>query len=336
MPRTFTKAFNHLGRLFTPKPVAQGVDMTGRHVIVTGAAPRSLGYETARILASWGARVTVTSRHHVERMERSLKADLQGTGGNGANIDASPLDLADAESVRRFAAWYAMEHDEQLHVLVNNAGIHRNIFRSREKPPLTRDGFEAHWRINYLGAFHLTSLLLPLLRKCGRESGDARVVNVSSHLHDRVKNENLFRDSRRYHSWDAYGLSKLALIHFSFEIQRRFAARYRLQSVALHPGSVHTNLTQAKDLEGKIGGGVQRITSRLASLVLLPLHYGAQTTVMCASQRPIEGGKYYYRCSIAEPSVDTRDASVARRLWEESEAWVRTLADSRRNEHVQV
>ena len=92
-------------------------------------------------------------------------------------------------------------------------------------------------------------------------------------------------------------------------------------------------------LAGKAETGKPRRPTCHCALSSNPCYtFPLQTTawILHASQRPIEGGKYYYRCSIAEPSVDTRDASVARRLWEESEAWVRTLADSRRNEHVQV
>ena len=105
----------------------------------------------------------------------------------------------------------------------------------RRKPPTTKDGFEVHWRTNYLGTFHLTTLLLPCLKQGGLGSGDARVVNVSSRLHDRVNNTDLFNDRDDYNSWDAYALSKLALIHLSFEIDRRFASEYSLRSVALHP-----------------------------------------------------------------------------------------------------
>ena len=336
MPHTFSKSVKHLWRLFSRKPMAQRVDMAGRNVIVTGASPNSLGYETARILASWGASVAVTSVRDVELMENSLKDDLRRTGADGNNITAHSVDLSDAGSVSRFATWYDKNHDGKLHVLINNAGIHKNIFKPRIKPPLTKDGFEIHWRTNYLGAFHLTALLLPLLKQGGLESGDARVINVSSHLHDRVNNGNLFNYDKRYHSWDAYGLSKLALIHFSFELDRRFAKRYNLHSVALHPGSVKTNLTHVEVPEEKTGSALHRISSALASLVLQPVTYGAQTTVMCASKSPLQGGRYYYRCSIAESTDESKDAATSKLLWDKSEAWVGTLMETDGDEHEQI
>ena len=336
MPQTFSKSAKHLLRLYTRKPMANPVDMSGQYVIVTGASPNSLGYETARILASWGATVVATCLHDVARMEESLKDDLRKIGVNEDNITGHVLDLCNADSVNGFTTWYRKKHHGKLHVLINNAGIHKNIFNPRKKPPLTEDGFELHWRTNYLGAFHLTRVLLPLLQQSGLDSGDARVVNVSSHLHDRGKNDNLFNENPHYHSWDAYGLSKLALIHFACEIQRRFAKTYNLQSVAVHPGSVNTNLTQPEMPRGRMGAAMHRISSALSSLVLLSPNAGAQTIVMCASTKPLRGGQYYERCGMAEPTDDSKDEVAAKRLWDQSETWAGTLAQPGGDEHEHI
>ena len=137
----------------------------------------------------------------------------------------------------------------------------------------------------------------------------------------------------RYHSWDAYGLSKLALIHFSFELQRRFARRYNLQSAALHPGSVDTNLTRMAVPAGSTGGLFHGIGPAMVSLVLLSAEHGAQTTVMCASQQLFQGGRYYYGCDIAESSDESRDESASKLLWERSDAWVRSLVKPGGAEH---
>ena len=310
--------------------------MTGRQVIVTGASPGSLGYEAARVLAGWGASVVVTRVRNIAPMENSLKEDLRRMDANENNITARPLDLCDIDSVNRFATWYRNSRDGKLHVLINNAGIHKNILNPRVRPPLSKDGFEIHWRTNYLGTYHLTSLLLPLLQQGGLESGDARLVNVSSHLHDRVNNADLFNGNRRYHSWDAYGLTKLAQVHHAYEIERLFAKEYNLHSMALHPGSVNTNLTRMEAPQGKIGRALHRISSVLASLVLLPVKDGAQTIVMCASKYPIQGGGYYDRCSLAESSDESKDEAVSKLLWDRSEAWVAGLKKPNEVEHEQV
>ena len=336
MPHTFTKSVRHLWRLLGRKPMAEKVDMTGRHVIVTGASPNSLGYETARVLAGWGACVVATCTRHVAPLENSLKEELRRMGADENNITARPLDLCDVDSVNGFTTWYRNTHDGKLHVLVNNAGIQKNILNPRTRPPLSKDGFEIHWRTNYLGTCHLTCLLLPLLKQSGLESGDARLVNVSSHLHDRVNNADLFNGTSRYHSWDAYGLTKLALVHHAYEIDRRFAKQYNLYSMALHPGSVNTNLTRMERPQGKTGKALHRISAALASLVLLPLEDGAQTIVMCASKHSIQGGGYYDRCSLAESSDESKDEAVSKLLWDKSEAWVAGLVKPDGVEHEQV
>ncbi len=325
MPQALSKFAKHLIHLCGRKPLATLVDMTGRRVIVTGASPNSLGFESAKMLASWGATVVATCVRNVPQMESSLKDELRKIDANENNITAHRLDLCDPDSVNGFATWYRKKHRDKLHVLVNNAGIHRKTLAPRKELPLAEDGREIHWRTNYLGAFHLTWALLPLLQRTGLESGDARVVNVSSGLHDRVGNEDLFSNSPLYHSWDAYGLSKLAMIHMAREIERRFGETYNLHAVALHPGVVMTNLTLPQAFRGRIGKAAHRIGSVLTSLVLLSPNAGAQTIVMCASAKPIQGGHYYERCATAEPSKDSRDEAVSRRLWDQSERWVRTL-----------
>ena len=336
MPRELSKTAKHVWGLLTPKPMAERVDMSDRNVIVTGARPHSLGYETARILASWGASVVATSRRHVAQTEKAMKDDLPGSGADGNNIVVHPLDLNDVSSVNSFAAWYRESYGEKLHVLVNNAGILKGILKPWLKSPVTEDGFEVHWRTNYLGAFHLTSLLLPLLKKSGLKSGDARVVNVSSHLHDQGKNEDLFNNEKTYRPLSGYGRSKLAMIHFSREIERRFAQEYNLHSMAVHPGSVDTNMTRVEVPEGRIGDVWKRVGSVLAPLIMLHRTHGAQTIVMCASKSPLPGGKYYVRCKAEEPTDESKDEAVSKRLWERSEAWVETLKKPNGGKHEQI
>lgn len=311
-----------------PKPKAGIVDMSGRNVIVTGASPGSLGFETARILAAWGASVAVSSLRNAETMESALRTALRESGADEGNISAHPLNLSDPASVGCFADWHRRRYGGKLHVLINNAGIHKNIINPRTRPACGPDGFEPHWRANYLGTFHLTHTLLPILQQTGLESGDARIINLSSHVHDRGRNRNLFHPPARYHSWEAYGLSKLALMHFTRELQRKFAEEYNLQAVAVHPGSVKTNLTLGAALPGGAGKMLRGIYSALASLIMLSAAAGAQTTVMCASAGRPRGGRYFNHCAQREPSTECDDPAVSKRLWEETEAWVKSLPES--------
>ena len=276
---------------------AAQVDLTGRRVVVTGATPGSLGFATAAALVDWGADVVTTSR----------------SGATGR-----ALDLTDAASVRAFADWYVKAHD-RLDVLINNAGVHLDL-RDTWKTPRSVDGHEIHWRTNYLGTMHLTDLLLPLLVRTGRQSGDARVVTVVSKLHVRGRNEFLFGPVEPYHSWDAYGTSKLALIHAMNELSRRHAAD-GVRGYSLHPGSVYSHIAD-RGLEGhRIIGALRRIASPIERRMLLSPADGAQTSLHCASATGLPAG-YYRDCRPAESSVQSQDVEAARRLWTETADWL--------------
>ena len=58
--------------MFVKTTLAERVNLDGKKVIVTGASPGSLGFETARVLASWGANVVFTTRKDPEATENAL------------------------------------------------------------------------------------------------------------------------------------------------------------------------------------------------------------------------------------------------------------------------
>jgi len=285
----------------TPAAVAAPADLSGKTVLVTGASPGSLGFETARVLAAWGADVVVTTRSGTDRA-----VDALGTGRG------HELELAERSSVAAFAEWFRAEH-QRLDVLVNNAGVHLDL-RSRWKVPTLVDGNEIHWRTNYLGTAQLTDELLPLLRS----TDGARVVNVVSKLHSRGRNDFLFAPITPYNSWVAYGTSKLALIHASTELTRREG----IAAYSLHPGSVYTHIADRGLAGHRMLGALRRIAAPLERRALLSPAEGAQTSLHCASAPDLEPG-YYRNCRAAEPSLDATDASVAARLWEQTHDWLR-------------
>ncbi len=301
---------------------ASPTNLRGRRVVVTGATPGSIGFETARILLSWGASVTITARSHPDAAAAALRAQLPAT--DGARLTALPLDLGEAESVAAFVEQYRLQNGERLDVLINNAGVHLDLLSQWKTPTLSADGFEIQWRINYLGTAHLTHLLLPLLQASARETGDARIVNVVSQLHTKGRNDGLLVPPAQYNSWTAYGLSKLALVHASFEIQRRYASS-GVQAYCLHPGAVLTHIA-AKGLAGNRWIETVRNALRpVESFFLLTPEEGAQTQVHCATQPRLQGGRYYRNCQPAIASPDAADTQVSAQLWDATTAWIQTL-----------
>src|SRR6185295_9523929 len=113
--------------------------------------------------------------------------------------------------------------------------------RSQWKAPRLVDGDEIHWRTNYLGTMELTHRLVPFLCSSGRRGGDARIVNVVSMLHAKGRNDALFAPLSPYDSWTAYGTSKLALVHATFELDRRMASSH-VRATCLHPGAVYSRI----------------------------------------------------------------------------------------------
>ena len=155
---------SEFGRDTTTDEVLEGMDLTGRRFLITGAAS-GLGRESARALAAHGATVTVLARSP-ERAEGAV-AEV-GALVPGADLEAGVADLGDMASIRAFAGSYLAGHDA-LDVLFNNAGV--------MACPLgrTADGFETQFGTNHLGHFLLTALLYPAL-----QAGDQpRVVTLT-------------------------------------------------------------------------------------------------------------------------------------------------------------
>ena len=286
----------------TTDDVLQGVDLTGKAMIVTGGAS-GIGLETSRSLAAAGASVTIAARR-LREAEEIVGALRQSTANDA--IEARALDLADLNSVRAFIdGWKG-----PLHALVNNAGI--MALPVLERSP---EGCEMQFATNFLGHFALT---LGLHRHLA-EAGDARVVCVSStgSLFGPV----LWGDPHfRFIPYDpllAYAQSKTACILLSVGIAQRWAGS-GITSNALHPGAIATNL--------------QRYTGGLRTPEALrkTLRQGAATSVLLAASPALKGvsGRYFEDCNVApvcneRPSAALAgvapyalDGSNAERLWE--------------------
>lgn len=320
-----TSPLHALRRLFISAPFAERCDLRGKIAVVTGAAPGSIGYISAKTLARWGAHVIVTTRSNPHLVAQQMTQELAAKGCS-ARIDALALDLSIADSVNTFADSFRAQHGERLDILLNNAGIHLDLLSQWKAPHLSADGFEIHWRCNYLGTQHLTHALLPLLQNAGRASGDARVINVVSQLHEKGLNDALFSDPKPYNSWTAYGTSKLALVHATFEMQRRYAHSDKVQAYCLHPGAVFTNIAD-KGLSGN--PTLQSIRNSMAPIerfFLLTPEEGAQTQIHCATKAALSGGQYFQGCTAASASPQSQDVAVSARLWERTIAWVNTVS----------
>jgi len=294
----------------TAAEVVNGIDLTGRRVIVTGGAS-GIGIETAQALASAGAEVTLAVRN-LAAGERTAE-DIISTTGN-KQVLVAPLDLADQASVASFtAAW-----DGPLHILVNNAGIMAS--------PLMRtpEGWEMQFATNHLG--HLA--LATGLHRALAAAGGARVVSVSSsgHLRSPVVFEDIHFAEREYEPWAAYGQSKTANVLFAVEATKRWADD-GITANALMPGGIRTNLQRyVTDAD------LARLRAQISSsedIRWKTPEQGAATSVLVATSPLLDGigGRYFEDCNEAGPNQPgsrrgvaayALDPDAAARLWQVS------------------
>jgi NAD(P)-dependent dehydrogenase (short-subunit alcohol dehydrogenase family) len=272
----------------TAAEVIEGVDMSGRRVIVTGAAS-GIGIETARALAGRGAEVILAVRN-AEAGAR-VAADITSTTGNSA-VRVAPLDLADRASVTRFIT----EWEGPLHVLVNNAGI---MATPEQRTP---EGWEMQFATNHLGHFALAAGLHRALAV----AGGARIVALSStgHLRSPVVFDDLHFRFRPYDPYLAYGQSKTADVLFAVGANQRWAGD-GITANAVHPGGIRSNLTRYIPNREEVESGFP------AALWKTP-EEGASTSVLVAASPLLDGvgGRYFANCNEATP-IDHRPADPA-------------------------
>jgi NAD(P)-dependent dehydrogenase (short-subunit alcohol dehydrogenase family) len=298
MPRLTTPFGFHS----TASEVIDGINLSGKRAIVTGAAS-GIGVETARALASAGAEVTLAVRD-VEAGAR-VASEIGADTGN-RSLSVARLDLADRASIAAFvAAW-----TEPLHILVNNAGV---MALPEQR---TVEGWEMQFAINHLGHFALALGLHDALAA----DGAARIVAVSSsaHLKSPVVFDDIHFDYRPYEPILAYGQSKTANVLFAVGATARWG-RDGIMANALMPGAIPTNLQR------HIGGMKTAVELRKTP------EQGAATSVLLATSPMLEGigGRYFADCNEAIPVANSQggmggvapyalDPANADRLWDVS------------------
>ncbi|WAR12628.1 WWOX-like protein [Mya arenaria] len=260
-------------------------------------------FETARSLAFHGAHVVMACRN---TMSAQTCRDLILAERPGVKVTVMKIDLASLNSVKEFADQYKQQ-EWPLHYLICNAAVFGLPYTQ------TEDGLEATFQVNHLAHFYLTKLLWTQLMT----SAPARVIVVSSESH-RSADLNILNLSEEKLSplesgyWDlrAYNLSKLCNLLFSLHLNT-LLCRYRVSSVALHPGNMmYTNLQRHWWLYRTIFYFVRPWTKSMQQ--------GAATTVYCAIAPEMQavGGMYFNNCCRCPPSSAGADDELAKALWD--------------------
>jgi NAD(P)-dependent dehydrogenase (short-subunit alcohol dehydrogenase family) len=273
-------------------------ELTGMTTVVTGCTS-GIGRELAKLLAGRGGRVIGVGRS-ADRC-REAEQDIRESTGN-SDIVFLTADLSSQSEVRAVAAQIAAR-ERRIDALVNNAGV---FTMSRRE---TVDGLETQLAVNWLAAFMLTGLLMPLLL----ESPGSRVVNLSSGSH--FSGTMHWSDPglhRGYHGLKAYDQSKLAAVLFTYELARRQRPRFVPAAYAVDPGLVKTRIAAKEN--GRIVRAIWGIRTRKA----ISPRQAAESVAWCAAD-PSAGGKtglYWKERRPLDSSPESYDPGAGRRLWE--------------------
>lgn len=241
-------------------------------ILITGATS-GLGRAIAFELASRGATLLLHGRSKEKGAD--LLAEIRAKTGNG-NLTYLLADFARLSDVHRLAEEVAGR--DQLHALVNNAGI-GNVDRED-----SHDGYELTFQVDYLAGYVLSARLTPLLLR----SAPARIVNVSSAGQAPVDFDDPLL-TRDYDGVTAYCQAKLAQILSAFDFAETLDGR-GVTANALHPASyMPTNMV------------VGRFTP------MSTIAEGMNNTVRLIVDPKLEGvtGRFY------DQSVESRAASQA-------------------------
>lgn len=290
-------------------------DLTGKLTIVTGATG-GLGLETSLGLAGAGADVILAGRNPAKG--HAAVAQIRGRYSN-ANAHFEMVDLASLGSVASFAE-RMLSAGRPIDILVNNAGV-----MALARRETTVDGFEMQFATNYLSHFALTGHLLPLLIKA-----KARVVQLSSMAHrgGKIRLSDLNYE-QGYNPWSVYSQTKLAMLMFAIELDRRSRANgWGLTSVAAHPGAASTDLIA--NGPGARGGTIMaKITNLAVKLIGHSAAQGALPQLMAATMPGVSGGQYFgpqgwmeVKGPPGSGKIEQKafDADVGSKLWQASEA----------------
>ena len=201
-----------------------GLRLKDKVAIITGSA-QGIGYATAELFASEGARVALVDVN-AELAQKSAAVLADGRDvAIGMACDVTHYDQAETVVKAVIEKW------GKIDILVNNAGITRDNLLMRMS--------EADWdlvlNVNLKGAFNfIKACVRPMMK-----ARYGRIVNISSVI------------GQEGNAGQAnYAASKGGLIAMTKSVAREFASR-RITANAVAPGFIHTRMTDAVPQEAK-------------------------------------------------------------------------------------
>lgn len=150
----------------------------------------SIGAACARALAEEGANLALTYCNNKDKAEQ-LRNELQSIYGGSLQITLHKADLADVDEINALAKQVRLEHDQQVDILVPNAGFSKRIVDIED---VELEDFDYTHQVNVRAPYLLVKHFVPSMKQ--RRWG--RIVFISSivSIADDCESEYLAQGSR--------------------------------------------------------------------------------------------------------------------------------------------
>jgi NAD(P)-dependent dehydrogenase (short-subunit alcohol dehydrogenase family) len=272
--------------------------MKNKIAVVTGANS-GLGFETAKALATQGARVILLSRS-ADKGQEALDKIFAATQND--QLELLTVDLASQASIRETGK-LILDKYPVIDTLVNNAGTWIS------QHSLTEDGVETMFAVNHLAYVLMSHVLYPAISK----AEDGRIVCVASDSHFQFKvNYADLNLTNKYHGLRAYAQSKGANVMFVSELHKR-KQEENVSSYAIQPGLVKT------DIGVKRTNWLHALAWKIRRSGGVSPAEGALCQIFCASAPEAKGqsGLYWDKCKPKPSAKYTYIEADRAQLWEQ-------------------
>uniref|UniRef100_A0A060TE15 ARAD1D04246p n=1 Tax=Blastobotrys adeninivorans TaxID=409370 RepID=A0A060TE15_BLAAD len=291
-------------------------DQSGRTWIVTGVSVGGIGFETARLLLTAGAKLWIVGRN-VDKLDQSVR-ELKKDAPN-ADVSSILIDFNDLTTVKPGLQQFLSEVSE-LHGVVHNAGI---MFPPVEER--TKQDFDKQLGVNVVAPFLIQRYLDNLLIATAKKSppNTVRVVWLSSAGHLAAPKNgidwsdiNLDKSGTRKKYFYSKALNVMEAILWSQKHENS-----GVLSVSVHPGMIHSDLARH----------MSSVERYFASYVAQPVVYGAYTEIYAAVSPDLTVEKHsdayivpYGRVGIARTDlVEAAEGKEGDKFWQ----WLTEVTD---------
>jgi NAD(P)-dependent dehydrogenase (short-subunit alcohol dehydrogenase family) len=312
-------------------------ELHGKVYIITGGTS-GVGAQLAYELATKGAQIILLVRSIEDNWTVEYVDDLREKTNNFM-IYAEECDLASLYSVRKFATrWLDNQPPRRLDGVICCGAETLPIGKGKQ---VTVDGVERQIGINYLGHYHLLTLLSPSLRVQPPDR-DVRVLlaNCSSHLLGDIDINDLLWENTpypKYQPYKVYGTSKLLLGMFCKQFQREHDGYVRKDN---HPCNIRVNMVNPGVMRS---AGTRRFLSMgsiiglFVYLILYPIwwlflkssYQGCQSFLFAIAAPifpKIEGGNLIQECKIiTKTRKEYSDEELQKKVFDATEKLIEGL-----------